>query len=83
MSMAYVHLLSHVQFKKLPRPTFCHIFSFLLSLGTISHVNFKKRACRPVEFKGQEPHYIFCCIHLFLHEGPRSNRLCPKIATAD
>ena len=35
-----------------------HIMSLifcLMSIGFMSHVNFKKRPCRPVEFKGQGP----------------------------
>ena len=29
------------------------LISFLMSLGSMSHVDFKKWPCRPVEFKGQ------------------------------
>ena len=28
---------------------------FPMSIGLMSHVNFKNRQCRPVEFKGQGP----------------------------
>ena len=28
---------------------------FLMSLGSMSHVDFKKGPCQPVEFKGQGP----------------------------
>ena len=31
---------------------------FPVSIGFMSHVDFKKRQCRPVEFKGQGPHFI-------------------------
>ena len=43
--------MSHVEFKKQPR-----LFVFiLLSLGPMSHVNFKKWPYRHVEFKGERP----------------------------
>ena len=35
-----------------------HVMSlifFLMSIGFMSHVDFKKGPCRPVEFKGQGP----------------------------
>ena len=35
-----------------------HVMSlifFPMSIGLMSHVDFKKRQCRPVEFKGQGP----------------------------
>ena len=31
------------------------LICFPMSIGLMSHVDFKKRQCRPVEFKGQEP----------------------------
>ena len=30
---------------------------FPMSIGFMSHVDFKKRACRPVDFKGQGPQH--------------------------
>ena len=30
-----------------------------MSIGSMSHVDFKKGLCRPVEFKGQGPPYYF------------------------
>ena len=33
----------------------CHVTNILMSIGLMSHVNFKKRPCRPVDFKGQGP----------------------------
>ena len=30
---------------------------FPMSTGFMSHVDIKKRQCRPVEFKGQGPHF--------------------------
>ena len=32
------------------------IVFFLMSIGSMSHVEFKKQPCRPVEFKGQGPY---------------------------
>ena len=32
------------------------LISFPMSIGFMSHVDFKKRPCRPVEFRGQGPH---------------------------
>ena len=35
----------------------CHVTVFFpRSIGFVSHVNFKKRPCRPVELRGQGPH---------------------------
>ena len=31
------------------------IVFFLMSIGSMSHVEFKKQPCRPVEFNGQRP----------------------------
>ena len=45
-------LISHVQFKDWPMS----LIFFLMSIGFMSHVDFKKWLCRPVEFKGQGPH---------------------------
>ena len=34
----------------------CHVTNiFPMSIGFMSHVDFKKGSCRPVEFKGQGP----------------------------
>ena len=33
------------------------IIYFLMSISSMSHVDFKKWPCRPVEFKGQGPSY--------------------------
>ena len=46
--------MSHVDFKK--HPMSCRLFFFLVSLGSMSHVDFKEWTCRRVEFRGQEPH---------------------------
>ena len=29
-----------------------------MSIGSMSHVDFKKWLCRPVEFRGKSPHYV-------------------------
>ena len=48
----------HVEFKELPMSCF-----FPMSKGFMSHVDFKKWPCHPVEFKGQGPCY---CVDTFL-----------------
>ena len=43
---------------------------FLMSLGSMSHVDFKESLCHPVEFRGQGPFFRDCycsiagfCLH--------------------
>ena len=38
-------------------PHVMSLISFPMSIGFMSHVDFKKRQCRPVEFRGQGPLY--------------------------
>ena len=37
------------------RSSQCHVPYFVMSLGFMSHVDFQKRPCRPVDFRGQGP----------------------------
>ena len=47
------------------RNTLCHVPFFLMSLGSMLHVDFKKCPCRRVEFRGQGPFYST------FHPGPK------------
>ena len=62
--------MSHVEFKKYH--IVMSLIFFLVSVGLTSHVDFEKRPCRPVDFRGQEPQRGLCpqslrlrCICLF------------------
>ena len=47
-----------------------HVMSlvfFPMSIGFMSHVNFKKRPWRPVKFKGQEPKSVFALLMELLY----------------
>ena len=45
------------------RNTLCHVVYFiLLSLSSMSHVDFKKWPCRCVEFKGQDTYTIYVTV---------------------
>ena len=52
--------MSDVDFKK--HPMSCRFF--LMSLGSMSHVDFKKWSCHPAKLKGEEPHMILIYIQL-------------------
>ena len=43
----------------------CHVTNLfpMMSIGFMSHVDFKKRPCRPVEFKGQGPQNTLILFH--------------------
>ena len=45
-----------------------HVIVFPLLIGSMSHGDFKKWQCRPVEFKGQEPSPS---IKTWAEKGPR------------
>ena len=44
--------MSHVEFKKWPMS---YVADILMSIGFMSHVNFKKRSCLPVDFRVRGP----------------------------
>ena len=49
-----------------------HVMSlifFPMSIGFMSHVDFKKRPCRPVKFKGQGPQWPLAVLEGWLLEG--------------
>ena len=57
------------------------ITSFLMSLGSISHVDFKKGPCRRVEFRGQGPYFkerASECVILHVQKEMTKPRLCQK-----
>ena len=51
---------------------------FPMSIGCMSHVDFKKWPCRPVDFKGQGPYYRpvdidpFSAFHSVIAESSRA-----------
>ena len=45
------------------------IVFFLMSIGSMSHVEFKKQPCRPVESKGQGP-FMSGSVKLLLFQKP-------------
>ena len=54
---------------------------FLMSLGSMSHVDFKKGPCRPVEFRGQGPYFkerASECVILHVQKEKTKPRLCQK-----
>ena len=65
--------ISHVDFKIVYcrmsnlRNDPCHVINiFPMSIGFMSHVDFEKWPCRPVEFKGQGPKFRGCSIEFII-----------------
>ena len=46
------------------------VILFLLSMSSMLYVDFKKWACRPVEFKGQGPHHCLVGVTWYCVVGP-------------
>ena len=71
--------MSHVDFKKGGGGLCCVTNLFLMSLGSMSHINFNKSLCRPVKFRGQGPLVTFS---IFSSQGPVSPPVPPVLAAA-